>query len=76
MRCRPLTRAGQRLELPNELLWQPDGKKNAATMEARKHTKAQNSTALLPASASRAGTAEREKRVRSFDITPDELAPA
>ena len=40
------------------------------------NTKAQHRTALLLASAPRAGNAEREERDRSPDITPDELASA
>ena len=51
-------------------------RKEAATRDASTTPKEQHSTALLLASALRAGNAEREERDRSPDITPDKLAPA
>ena len=51
-------------------------RKEAATRNTSTTSKEQHSTALLLASAPRAGNAEREERDRSPDITPDELAPA
>ena len=70
------TRTWQGLELPNELPPKPEDKKRGGDTGCKDDTKAQHSTALLLASAPRAGNAEREERDRSPDITPDEVAPA
>ena len=70
------TRTWQGLELPNELPPKPEEKKRGGDHGCKHNTKAQHSTALLLASAPRAGNAEHKERNRSPDITPDELAPA
>ena len=78
VRCRHALRPelSRGLELPNELPLMPEEKNRGGDNGCKRNTKAQNSTALLLASAPRAWNAEREERDRSTDITPDELAPA
>ena len=64
------------IELPDELPPKPEGKKRGGDHGCKRNTKAKQSTALLLASAPRAGNAESGERDRSPDVTPAELAPA